>query len=166
MFWWLLRIVGWLASLAFIGLIIVTAWWLQHGGRIYSVETASMSPTLKPGDAVLVSPRVKQNIGDIISFHDRKTLSVITHRIVDIDNVRNRVATKGDSNARLDDQKVTRTDILGTAIYQAPYLGAVLSWLRHPLGLIISIYIPVVILLMISSYMLAKPTRYYRFSGR
>src|SRR5689334_18244998 len=69
-----------------------------RGGHVLSVQTSSMLPAFRPGDVVIaerVAPASLQ-VGDIVSYHSLLNPAVtISHRIVNIDQSRSLLTTKG-----------------------------------------------------------------------
>lgn len=131
-----------IALIVALALIALSAMWYLLGGRMYSVQTNSMQPAFKAGDAVL-SKRIGPKdvaLGTVISYRDRSNQQVlISHRVVQVD--RYGFITKGDNNPE-QDLPIAGSAVHGQVYAVAPKLGAVLSWLRTPLGLTISVYVP------------------------
>jgi len=121
----------------------------SQGQLILSVQTGSMSPAIRPGDAVFVQQRPKQmNVGDIISYRSQQNPDVIiTHRVVAIDRVRGRITTKGDA---LDtaDPAFSSDRVVGLVVHTIPLAGYGFSFVRHPLGLAVVVYTPAIILIL------------------
>ena len=116
----------------------------HHGGRLLTVQSSSMQPVLKRGDAVIIL-RVRDNqlnIGDIVSYHSANNPRVlVSHRIVSIDIAHATLRTKGDALQSID-PAVRMTAVVGEARAVAPGLGSVLIWLRSPIGLALAVYAP------------------------
>lgn len=130
-----------------VGLLAVATggavWWHRSSMHIMSVESGSMAPAIRRGDAVLVSRQpVALKPGDIISFKSPLDQSVlITHRIVSISTQGNTFVTKGDRLAK-PDPPFSGALVYGTVKYRLPYIGYVLSFLRTPIGLVLGVYVP------------------------
>ena len=101
------------------------------GFRTYTVLSGSMEPDLYPGDIVVVinKNKINFNIGDIITF--KKYNTVITHRIIDLNN--NGYITKGDNNNFKDSFIVENKDIIGKVLLKIPKLGYILEFLSRPI---------------------------------
>jgi len=115
-----------------------------QGQRLLAVQTASMQPTLRPGDAVLVKPVAASQLhaGEIISYISaRDPTLVITHRLVKIDDRTKWLTTSGDALHTLDPTFPPRL-VLGQVTAVAPGLGVVLDSLRKPVGLMLAVYVP------------------------
>src|SRR5439155_25760356 len=80
--------------------IVLLPW--AFAGRIRVVSGDSMSPTLRPGDAIVVDQVAASDVkpGDIITFYDPANRLNIAHRVVRIRDGP-RFVTKGDANARV-----------------------------------------------------------------
>lgn len=123
----------------------------------YVIVTESMVPTINVNDAIIVK-RVKNNtldIGDIITFSSNDVYFnglTVTHRIVgkklDVDG--NYIyRTKGDNNSLEDTALVNLNNIYGKVVLRVPKIGYIHGFVSTPLGFILSIIIPV---LMVISY--------------
>jgi signal peptidase len=115
-----------------------------HDTCLLSVQTGSMEPILRPGDAVVVertSPR-RLRVGDIISYRSpRSQRLVITHRLINVDPASHRLITRGDALEAPDPSFPSRL-VVGKVVAVVPSLGLVLDNLRRPLGLAITLYVP------------------------
>ena len=130
------------ATLVILGLIGAAL--CLAGNRVYTVPTDSMQPQLQPGDAVVVRTRSPDvTLGRVISFRDKsRPWLVVSHRVISLNG--NQLTTKGDHNPTAD-LPIQREQIVGQVIYVLPKLGAVISWLRTPLGLALGIYAPALV---------------------
>ncbi len=112
--------------------------------QVLSVQTASMVPTFRPGDAVLERhvPPAHLRPGDIISYRNpRAPMMVITHRLISQNTTTRQLTTRGD-NALAADPAFPAQAVLGRVTAVAPGLGGVLDYLHTPVGLIIAVYTP------------------------
>lgn len=141
----------------------LTLWRIQSV-QVMSVESASMSPTIRRGDAVVlktVQP-AELKAGDIVSYRSPANQSVIiTHRIVTVEKNWNLVITKGDNTPR-NDKPLPMSQIIGKVDYKVAYLGYGLNFLRSPAGLITAVYLPALLIIVLELKRLAthytKPT--------
>ena len=115
--------------------------------RIYSVQTGSMQPTIRIGDLIFVKEEDNYIEGDVITFFSGtgKSRVVMTHRIKEM-NTDNTYTTKGDANTVTDVETVSKEDILGRYFFKIPLLGYPINLVRTPLGFLILIVIPSVII--------------------
>lgn len=120
---------------------------VSHGGQVLLVQTGSMRPMIRPGDAVIVWPTPVDHIrnGDVVSYNSKVTPGVVmTHRVVSINTKTQKLTTQGDSN-KFADPPVAASQVIGRASYIAPHLGRFVGWLRTPLGLSLAVYLPAAI---------------------
>lgn len=116
----------------------------HSGGHVLSVQTGSMRPAFRPGDAVIAwrVPSTSLRVGTIVSYRSPVDPNVlISHRIVAIDATSGRLTTKGDALEQ-PDPAVAPQAVIGQVTAVAPGLGSLLSWIRTPFGLVISVYVP------------------------
>jgi signal peptidase I len=92
-----------------------------RGFETYGVRGHSMRPTLDPGDTVLVDPRQRVDVGDVIVFytHERPTRTVV-HRVISIAG--DTIVTKGD-NTSIEDHPIRMSDVRGVVIFDVPVSG-------------------------------------------
>ncbi len=115
--------------------------------KAYIISTESMQPTLKKGDVIVIKKVDKKDlrIDDIITFKVKG--EVITHRIVEIDEVNGTYKTKGDNNNIIDDVNLLFEDIEGKEIIKIPHLGNIVSGLKNGIIIILTILICLIIYL-------------------
>lgn len=134
---------GALLLLVVVGLITLGLWKLQRV-QLLSVQSPSMAPALQPGDAVVVEPlNDLPKIGEIVTYRslaDPKVL--ITHRVVKVEGA-GLITTKGDGLDQVD-PRFPRRQIVGVVSYHVTKLGYVVDFLRSPVNLLASIYLPAV----------------------
>ncbi len=114
----------------------------RQGGHVLNVQTGSMQPTFRPGDAVIAWRVVPRNlrVGDIVSYHSlRDPRVIISHRIIAIHS--GQLITRGDASV-LVDPAITAQSVIGQVRAVAPDLGRLLGWIKTPIGLTALIYIP------------------------
>jgi len=136
-----------LAPLTIVGLCIAAIFALGFPPKFYVVVSESMIPTLRTGDAILISSDDATcstfnclKVGDIIVFEpksrqkDSQPGEIIVHRVqaigLDADNQRV-LRTKGDANPtsiETVDYHVTENQYVGKVIHVIPYLGVVLMY--------------------------------------
>lgn len=100
----------------------------------YTILSPSMSPAYNPGDLVYVKSKQASEIkvGDVLTFVADDQLTVITHRVDEIDREKGRFYTKGDANAERDGNPVLYQNALGTVAFSIPKLGYVSAYLTDP----------------------------------
>jgi signal peptidase I len=164
---------NWLTIASFTVLLIVSlvgvALWRVQNVQFMSVESGSMAPAIRKGDAVVVRPMNPKTLvtGDVISYRSPADQSVIiTHRIVRVESSWHLLVTQGDNAARAD-KPVSMDNVIGKVSTRIAYAGYGLDFLRTPAGLATCVYLPAVIIIGTELRRLAKhytrPT--YRLSG-
>jgi len=110
-----------------------------------TVLSGSMSPAINTGDIILISKTNPEEIkeGDIITFREEKTFT--THRVIEI--VNNSFKTKGDANEDPDAKIIKAEQIVGKVIFVIPFLGYLGYFVRTPLGFLIFILIPGILII-------------------
>lgn len=136
------------------GLVLLHA----SGYRLLGVQTGSMMPAIRPGDALVI--RVvssgKLYVGDIISYRNpRDPAMTISHRLLAIDRRTGWLTTAGDT-LRAPDPAFPPDLVIGRAAAIAPRLGLVLDTLRRPLGLGLAVYLPAILIVMSEANRLAR----------
>lgn len=117
---------------------------------LYTIISPSMTPNIAVYDVVVVKKTnpAKLKVGDVISFYsvnDYFDNTPITHRIVQVLNTTNgglQFRTKGDANAKVDDEIVLANNVIGKVMFKIPQLGRVQFFLASKGGWFIAILIP------------------------
>jgi signal peptidase I len=118
--------------------------------KILTVLSGSMEPALHIGSVVAIKPAKEYQVGDIITFNQNsKTKIPTTHRIFDIKIQEGKPVyiTKGDNNSVPDRTEILKNEIVGKALFSVPYLGYAIDFVKKPLGFMLIIIIPVVIII-------------------
>ncbi len=120
--------------------------------RTYIVVSGSMEPTIKTGSVAFTIPTkpTEIKIGDIIAFASPMNgKDVILHRVFAIKSTAPlHFQTKGDSNNSPDNWDVMDVSVLGKEVFSIPYLGNAGAFMRKPLGFIILIVIPALLIIV------------------
>lgn len=120
------------------------------GYKPFIVLSGSMEPTINTGDIAIIKKCKADEIkeGDIIAFRSGK--SVITHRIVEINNSdsESKLVTKGDNNNSEDRYPVNLETVEGIFVYRIPKLGNFAMFLQTTLGTVIFISIPFILFII------------------
>ena len=101
--------------------------------RPYIVLSGSMESTVHTGSLCLIKTDYdfeKVKVNDIIAFQKSKTM--ITHRVIRIDNEQQTFITKGDANSVLDNGFVDKNSFRGLNVFAVPYLGYAVDFLQKP----------------------------------
>lgn len=123
------------------------------GWKPFIVLSDSMETQIMTGDVVVIkemdTKELKEN--DIIAFKDNDNI-VITHRIIEIIKDKNEnieYKTKGDNNKDEDDGYVKPEQIEGIYKFRIGKLGNLALFVQTPVGMIICISIPLIMLLLL-----------------
>ncbi|HSN07356.1 MAG TPA: signal peptidase I [Candidatus Angelobacter sp.] len=137
---------------------VAAAGW-HEGYRLYVVHTGSMSPALRPGDAVLAAPAPGSvRPGDVVTFTVLSGPdSVVTHRVVAVAD--GLVTTKGDANRTADPWTLHMSQVVGTAAAFLPHAGYLLVYLRQPQGLASVVVAALALVLLWQLFFPAAPAR-------
>lgn len=153
----LIRIGLW--SVAAIGFAVISALVLmrQNGYGLLSVQTDSMAPAIREGEAVLVVATDRDvRTGEVVSFASPADPSVIiTHRILSVDWERGFFTARGD-NSDMIDRPVPLANLRGTVRYAVPFAGYASDAFRHPVGILLMVYVPALVIVMSEVKRLAR----------
>lgn len=137
-----------------LGVVIIIAEKAKLGGfSVYVVESESMEPTLKKGDAVIIQRQDSYVEKDIVTFYPNEGANkTYTHRIVAIDSKSQPpiYKTRGDNNLADDQFKVTHASIQGKVVQTVPAAGGFVLFLRSVSGILLFIIIPATMLLTLN----------------
>jgi signal peptidase len=115
--------------------LLATGAVLAHSGyRLYIVHTGSMTPTFKPGDAVIDRPSRQIKPGQVITFRHSAAPDVVTHRVTEV-TAAGLIHTKGDANPTADVWDIRPDMVRGSVAWQVPRLGYLLVFLKQPAGI-------------------------------
>jgi len=118
--------------------------------QIKIVKSGSMEPAIHTGAIVVIKPAKAYKDGDIITFgKDTKKEIPTTHRIIS-SRVESGVilfTTKGDANEDKDTREIKQNEIIGRVFFDVPLLGYIIDVARKPVGFVVLIIIPALIVL-------------------
>lgn len=126
---WFLVIVCVLLAVLLVGVRVI-------GFRPYAVLSPSMTPKYGVGDLVYVKAvdPEKIEVGDVLTFVANEDLTVVTHRVVEVDRENRCFYTKGDANEIQDGSPVLYENAIGVVRFSLPKMGYVSSYLTSPSG--------------------------------
>ena len=110
---------------------------------LLTVLSGSMSPAMDPGDVIVISKVDSNEVkkGDIITFKEGENF--VTHRVIEIKKESDtKFITKGDANEDPDQRLVSSEEIKGKVVFTIPKMGYLGNFVRTPLGFILLILIP------------------------
>ena len=116
------------------------------------VLSGSMEPTLPLGSVAMVEPRAATSIvaGDLLTFHHpERPGTLVTHRVTEatrLDNGLVSFKTKGDANNVEDKWAIMSPQVVGTVKFDVPYAGYAADKVRSPLGFLMVIAVPAIVL--------------------
>ena len=117
--------------------------------KMMTVLSGSMEPAIHTGSVVIVKPMKSYEIGDVITFGKAtKTETPITHRIYDmrIQESNPIYVTKGDANNAHDQREIMANEVIGKVLFSVPYAGYAVEAAKKPIGFILIIIIPAVVI--------------------
>ena len=119
------------------------------GCNTYAVISGSMEPEIPVG-SIVCSQKVefadlKEN--DVISYQVSSD-TIVTHRIVSIDNEKKQVITKGDANNVNDANPVPSSNIIGKVVFSLPLIGYISIYMQSMLGIVIICAIVFILILL------------------
>lgn len=129
------------------------------GHKFYTVLTGSMSPTIEPGDLVIVKETPANEIkeGDIITFASSQSDNITTHRVKQVikeDEIK--FVTKGDANNVEDPNLVSEQLLVGRVVKHIGGLGSKMQYMQKNLNKIIIAIIVIAVGLTGVSVMVRK----------
>lgn len=137
------RLVLWPVAVLTMAAICLVMGLRAAGYELLSVQTDSMAPAIRAGEAVVLQSADRDiKPGEVVSFSSLVNPRVVlTHRVVSVDWDKGTFIARGDSND-MTDRPVPLQNVRGTVSHSVPFAGYVLDALRHPLGLSVTVYIP------------------------
>lgn len=144
--------------ISLLGLFVLVM--LCCGAKGFAVQSDSMAPHFKRGDAVFVRPVAfeKLAVGDIISAHFPDGSGVFTHRITAVDADKREVCTRGDHTLSDDPSTTKASDIIGKLWFTVPY-GGYLSIALENRTLIYICLGAAIVLVMVRIVLTARKTK-------
>lgn len=106
--------------------------------RFLTVITGSMEPVIPTGSFIVTSVVSKDEvaIGDIITYRPLENYNtLVTHRVIKMNNDATEFITQGDANNIEDSGSVKFDSIIGRVAVIIPGLGMFLAFLRTPVGI-------------------------------
>lgn len=112
------------------------------------VSTGSMEPTIQAGSVVFSTLKTEEiNRGDIIVFTSPSNQEItVIHRVKNI--TEEGYITKGDNNKSEDKWIVSSSNIKGKVVFDLPYLGYAVDWIKTPIGFVTLLILPALIFLI------------------
>lgn len=155
------NIITWLLVAAAVLLALLLVGVRLFGYTPYAILSPSMTPNYQVGDLVYakkIAPADIQ-IGDPITFVADEKLTVVTHRVVEIDSENGCVYTKGDANDTRDGNPVYYENVLGRVSFSIPKLGYVSIFMSKRNGRFAAIAVIAVLMLLLIIPEFFKPAK-------
>src|SRR6056297_3375596 len=132
------------AAFALVLLLVIVQTSLIPGYEARIVQSGSMEPAVSTGALVVVREQAQYSVDDVITFTTSGSDIPTTHRIMSDGLQQGELVyyTKGDANNNQDLEPVTLAQILGRVLISIPYLGYILDFARQPLGFVLLIGVP------------------------
>jgi signal peptidase I len=152
------------AGLAVIALLLLTIGPLVLPYKTLTVYSGSMEPTIHTGSVIVDLPIAARDvkIGDIITFQKPSDATqLITHRVVQVESGPGGISfiTKGDANPASDSWRVPASGNGYRFWFSVPGIGFLLAWLQSPIGRILFLVIPAILLGALFLYEMWWPRR-------
>lgn len=130
-------------------LLIVSVLPITGNIKFLTVLSGSMEPTIHTGAIVMVKPMSEYNVGDVITFKLSGEKTPVTHRIYEVREKDGQKAyiTKGDANNSPDTGEISLSAIEGRVLCDVPYIGYAVDFVRKPVGFMLVIIVPAVIII-------------------
>lgn len=146
------KICNFFSSLIFIILLLIALVMFVPnilGYKSFAVISGSMEPNIHVGSIVYAKEADFNDlkVDDIISYQ-LSSDTMVTHRIVSIDNEKQTVVTKGDANDAEDSAPVSKENIIGKVAFSIPLLGYISLNVKTPLGILVICGIVAVLILL------------------
>ena len=113
---------------------------MPFGWGFSVVLSGSMEPKLSINDLVIVHEQSGYEVGDIVVYQDGDML--VIHEIISMNG--DEVITKGEAN-EVADEPISASDIKGKATFHISFLGALIRFLKTPVGFILIISAAIVL---------------------
>lgn len=145
------RVLGGVLRGSLVGLALVVVAPAAVGWRTMTVMSGSMAPTIATGDAVVSKPIAAPSLrpGDVATFKDPEgTSRLITHRVLSVKVAHGsvHVTTRGDANNTSESWDVAVDGRVGRVLYRVPRVGYLLVPASSPLGRLLLVGLPVLLL--------------------
>jgi len=138
------------AMVVALALLLLGSFWPgELGYDIRIVESGSMAPTILTGAVVITRPTASYQVGDVVTYQRRTDQSATTHRLIEEvgEGGESAFMAQGDANNVADAEPVLAVEIAGKVGLNIPYVGYVLSFFRSPLGFLVIVLIPAILIL-------------------
>jgi signal peptidase len=147
-----------LAVLLLFGVLVLPS---LTGLKLEPVLSGSMEPTIHTGALIAITKTDTEQIqaGDIIGFHVPGMDTPVCHRVTEVISTESGIAfrTKGDANENADDWLVSSQDVIGKVYFNVSGLGTVAKFVKTPVGFILLMGVPALIVIVMELKNLFRP---------
>jgi signal peptidase I len=158
------RFVLWTLCGAAATLALAVALLAALGERPLTEMSGSMAPAIQTGDVVISRPITPMDAraGDVITFRDPSdSRRLLTHRLRSIEFREGvvRAVTKGDANNTVEHWKAPPGAQIGRVVLRIPRVGYAVALVAGPLGKVLLIVIPALLLGVLELVRIWRPRR-------
>jgi len=120
------------------------------GYQSLAVLSGSMEPEISVGSIVFIKETEPADleVGDVITYRLSGN-TLVTHRIVEKDEVVEQFITQGDANDVADSSPVAYQNVVGKVTMHLPFLGYLSIYIKTPLGIAVICGFLVVLILLV-----------------
>jgi signal peptidase len=133
-------------------LILLPAFGRVLGHRTMVITTGSMTPTIHPGDAIVLedAPAGTIQAGDAITFATPPAGELVTHRVIAVREIAGQIwfQTQGDANELPDPDLTPAAAVEGKVRWTVPRVGPVLVGAVSRWGTLLLLGVPALLLLV------------------
>lgn len=139
------------------------------GYKLYLVKSNSMVPEFEAGDLIFIKkidPSLLKE-GDIITYYSNDpNQTIVTHQLKQIANEDGKVyfITQGINVDQADPFPVEDVNVIGIYKFNVPKAGALLNFIKKPIGYILFIFVPILLIFLSNVYKVIKVSRQYKKS--
>lgn len=114
-----------------------------------AVLSGSMEPNIPVGSIIVIDDVKFEDlkVNDVVTY-SLSDSTLVTHRVIDIDNDSQLIKTKGDANDVDDGEPISFNRIVGKLVFSVPLLGYLSIYMKTPLGIAILCAIIFVLILL------------------
>ncbi len=133
------------------------------------VTSGSMEPTIRVGDALLISPLSTGSVvtaGDVITYRNHQTEGMTTHRVKAVKEIQGMTyyQTQGDANSTPDPDLTAAQSVYGKTVITLPKVGYLLHFATTSWGKLLLVAVPLLILMSKELWSLVRDFRRPRAS--
>ena len=139
-----------LSMVVFLGLLVIAGFLFvpkMLGYDEYAVLSGSMEPGIPVG-AIVYDKNFSESEAREVVTYQLSAGTLVTHRIISVDEEEQTVVTQGDANNIADAAPVAWQQIVGVYAFHIPYLGYISIYAKTPLGIAVVCGVLIVLILL------------------